>query len=378
MKLKTLTACYLLAFAMTSCIQNEALNSEADIESCTLAGNVLSRTPIIDNNEIRLMVKQGVDVSKLAPEFTMTSGATLSPASGTVRDFTKSQAYSYTVTSQDKKWTKEYTVKVFIYEINTNYHFENFKLHINPSLSIEDYYIFYEKNNGGDELMTWASGNEGFAYTGVQATKDEYPTTVDAKGWNDNCLKLQTKSTGPLGELLGMPLAAGNLFMGNFKINLDDVLSATKFGVQFTHIPTHLRGYYKYKSGDIFYTLNTSTNPPKLEPVFNKKDICDIYAVFYRTDANLESLDGHNVLDENNPNIISIARINNAQETSQWLPFECSFKLLPGREIDKTLLSEGHYNIAVVFSSSIRGDHFEGAPGSTLFIDEVELDYEGK
>lgn len=39
-------------------------------------------------------------------------------------------------------------------------------------------------------------------------------------------------------------------------------------------------------------------------------------------------------------------------------------------------LAEGKYNLAIVFSSSIRGDHFEGAPGSTLLIDEIELGYE--
>lgn len=33
------------------------------------------------------------------------------------------------------------------------------------------------------------------------------------------------------------------------------------------------------------------------------------------------------------------------------------------------------YNLAIVFASSIKGDLFEGAVGSTLYIDEVELSY---
>ena len=32
--------------------------------------------------------------------------------------------------------------------------------------------------------------------------------------------------------------------------------------------------------------------------------------------------------------------------------------------------------IAIVFTSSIRGDYFEGAPGSVLMIDDVRLNYE--
>jgi hypothetical protein len=38
-------------------------------------------------------------------------------------------------------------------------------------------------------------------------------------------------------------------------------------------------------------------------------------------------------------------------------------------------LEDGKYNVAIVFSSSIKGDLFEGAAGSTLYIDEVELSY---
>ena len=35
MKIKTLIACFILACAATSCIQDEALNSEAAIDACT-------------------------------------------------------------------------------------------------------------------------------------------------------------------------------------------------------------------------------------------------------------------------------------------------------------------------------------------------------
>lgn len=35
MKIKTLTSCFFLAFAISSCIQDEALNSEAAIDGCT-------------------------------------------------------------------------------------------------------------------------------------------------------------------------------------------------------------------------------------------------------------------------------------------------------------------------------------------------------
>ena len=48
---------------------------------------------------------------------------------------------------------------------------------------------------------------------------------------------------------------------------------------------------------------------------------------------------------------------------------------LPGKTVDSQKLEDGKYNVAIVFSSSIKGDLFEGAAGSTLYIDEVELSY---
>ena len=47
-----------------------------------------------------------------------------------------------------------------------------------------------------------------------------------------------------------------------------------------------------------------------------------------------------------------------------------------GKTIDMELLASGGYNIAIVMSSSIGGDKFKGAPGSTLWVDDMVLEYE--
>ena len=49
--------------------------------------------------------------------------------------------------------------------------------------------------------------------------------------------------------------------------------------------------------------------------------------------------------------------------------------MFSGKYIDKEKLTAGKYNVAIVFTSSLEGDHFNGAIGSTLLIDEVELIY---
>ena len=75
--------------------------------------------------------------------------------------------------------------------------------------------------------------------TGVAKTADDYPTFQIANGKNGKCLSLVTRSTGFFGGLVGMPIAAGNLFIGSFDVNnaMSNPLQATKFGLPFRHVP---------------------------------------------------------------------------------------------------------------------------------------------
>ena len=206
--------------------------------------------------------------------------------------------------------------------------------------------------------------------TPLKATAEEYPTSQSTNGVEIKCLKLTTCETGYWGSLLGMPIAAGNLFLGSFEVRPTDILRSTKFGTPFSNIPTSITGYYKYKAGKSFQIDG--------KPVDNKKDICDIYAVFYETDEKLSTLDGTNILAEDNTHIVSVARIKDAKETDEWIKFDLPFEYRTGKSVDMEKLKAGKYNLAIVFSSSIRGDHFEGAPGSTLYIDEVLLNFTNK
>lgn len=371
MKVRNLIACLLLGSLVTSCIKDEALNAEADIVTCIVPGDVLNREPIIENERITLIVKRGTDVTSLAPEFTLTEGATVTPASGSILDFSSPQYYE--VTSQDGKWKKRYKVETsFAGVTNTVYHFENAKLDKSGH-----YIVFYETDTQGKETMEWASGNPGYALTGVQGGSDIYPTYQSPNGYREKCLTLTTRKTGWLGNSVNMPIAAGNLFIGTFDVlnALQDALTATKFGSSFSYVPTYIKGYYKFKAGDTFYVLDP-TKDDKLKPVPGKKDICDIYAVFYEPTEDMKTLNGANILSEDNPNILSVARINDAKETDEWIAFNLPFVYREGKTVDPVKLEEGKYNLAIVFSSSIDGAYFEGAPGSTLYIDEVELGYE--
>ena len=358
MKLTRLLSCLFLCIIGMSCIQDEAQNAEADIEDCIVPADILRRDPIITNDKVTLMVKADTDLSKQSPEFTLTPGATISPASGTTRDFSEPQYY--TVTSEDGNWKKRYEVTYIVTGIGTEYNFENVK-----HAGTAGYDVFYETDKNGNTIMDWASGNPGFALTDMNAKRDTFPTLSSSNGYKGNCVKLVTRSTGDFGSRLGMPIAAGNLFMGTFDIlsAVTNALKATKFGMPFEYVPTYLTGYYKHKAGPEF------SESGKI--VSGKKDMFDIYAIFYETTDNVKMLDGTNKF--THPNLISIARIEDPKETDEWTQFYLPFKTQPGKTIDRDKLKAGKYNVAIVFSSSVEGDLFNGAVGSTLYIDEVEL-----
>lgn len=373
MKLKVFTISLLLAgAACVSCIREEALNTEADIESCTLADGLLNRDPVIENEKVTLYLKKTADLSALAPEFTLTPGATISPASGTKLNFSSPQYYE--VTSEDGQWKKQYKVEATTtYNIPTLFQFEKVRT---TKTAKGEYQIFYETDNSGKETIVWASGNSGYALTGAGSGADTYPTYQSNIGYRNKCLALTTRKTGKYGADMNMPIAAGNLFLGTFEVlnALTNPLKATKFGIPTDAVPSRIQGYYKYKAGEKFYELDKS-RPDKLKPVPDKTDIFNIYAVFYESTEDMKTLDGTNALAEDNQNILAVAQITDAKETDEWTEFDLPFVFRPGKTVDPVKLAEGKYSLAVVFSSSIDGDHFSGAPGSTLCVDEVTMEY---
>lgn len=344
----------------TACIRDEAQNAEADILTLRVADNILLRQPIIANDKVTLYVHAWEDVTEIAPEFTLTEGATISPASGTVRDFTEPQVY--TVTSQDKRWSKNYTVSFVKEGVVTEYHFEEMRPYTYSGQ--EKFHILYEKRTDGSE-MEWGSGNAGWMITNSSAPMTDYPTVQVDSGVVGKCIQLTTRSTGFFGSLAGAPIAAGNLFFGTFQINLANPAKSTRFGIPFNKVPQRLTGYYKYTvgTGDYYKDAKKQSTP--------SEDMFDIYAVFYEVTDDVPYLDGTNIL--TSENIISIARLQEKKETKEWTEFAIPFVLQDGKSVDAEKLANQRYNLAIVLTSSIDGAVFTGRIGSMLHVDEMIL-----
>jgi hypothetical protein len=100
----------------------------------------------------------------------------------------------------------------------------------------------------------------------------------------------------------------------------------------------------------------------------------NIYAVFYRNqdaEGNTVVLHGDDVM--TSPLIVSKAQVASLPPTTERTKFEMTFESLA--PIDKAVLDSRGYNLALVFSSSKTGDTFEGAVGSTLCVDKVEITF---
>ena len=241
-------------------------------------------------------------------------------------------------------------------------HFENAK-----------YTTWYEEDANGTRLNWWATANAGFQMSGQGKTPADFPTSVDSAGVKGCCVKLTTCSTGAFGKMMKMPIAPGNLFIGEFlTANATKApLEATRFGLPIAHCkPISLTGYYKYTPGEVF------TNKA-MEEIPERIDTCAIYSVLYEIDPNnFEPLNGSNVLSSDR--IVLVAQLENPGAESEWTEFEIPYQEFGGNIFDRKKLENGEYAITIVASSSKGGEVFEGAVGSTLYIDELKIKWDNK
>ena len=314
--------------AATSCIQDEALNTECDILTCSLPAEVVMSDPKITNDP-----------------------------------------------------TKKYS-------------------------------IFNEIDNNGNFLMAWASGNPGFVMCGEadKAAKAKYGktqykdhiweffpttavykegTTLSVDGENvanfmlgdkyaqPEFIRLVTRSAGGFGSMVGMPIAAGNIFQGEFDLGnaISAPREATKFGEPYHYKPLTLSGEYRYVAGETF-------TDEKGKPVVGRTDIFSIYAIYFLTDDKVTYIDSNvHYNDFMHPNMVALANLTDARVTglgdNDWVKFEITFDYSAyNKVVDKALLAKGRYKLGIVIASSAEGDYFRGSVGSTLDVRNLKVTHE--
>lgn len=194
----------------------------------------------------------------------------------------------------------------------------------------------------------WATGNEGATTLGSS-------NSIPVEGSD-----ARTGKAGKL-ETVTVPLvgyAAGNLLIGSYSTNLNDMASSVQFGRSYNGArPVKLTGYYKYTPGT---SMNKNGKIPTDRTL--TVDECDIYVKLWSGDE-----------------VIAESHFITNQTVSEYTRFD-----LP---IEYTNMTKRPDKITIVATSSRYGGEFEGtnmfntkvvgqvAEGSTLWVDDFELSY---
>lgn len=186
---------------------------------------------------------------------------------------------------------------------------------------------------------------------------------------DDNSAEITTSRTvaaEPNGLVPGV--TAGTLFIGEFKVDIFNTLKSTHFGIPYNNKPVDFKITYKFTPGTTFYkTIQNDEGGNITEVMPNEKDECSINAYLYEVSSYAETLDGTNINTSNKVILKAVLADGSAKAdyTSVTIPF--------------TEIGNGSYDpakkykLAIVCSSSKRGDEFMGADGSKLWVKYLEV-----
>lgn len=307
------------------------------------------------------------DISKVWGQFAYLSGAcNLEEITSPVqfRYKKKADAEWTTVEAVQEEGTKNYSAKVAPLDFGTEYEYYILcgdKAGETCTFTTESYVEISNLNfdtwtqngknwypNADASNSYWATGNEGVTTLG-----DSNSIPVEgSEANNGKAAKLKTVSVALVGY------AAGNLLIGNYSTNLNDMASSVQFGRDYSGArPVKLTGYYKYTPGT---SMNKNGKIPSDRTL--TVDECDIYVKLWSGDV-----------------VIAESHFVTNQTVSEYTQFE-----LP---IEYTDMTKRPDKITIVATSSRYGGEFEGsgmfntkvvgqvAEGSTLWVDDFELSY---
>ena len=308
-------------------------------------------TTIYEGNNIYIAVDLDYDVTNVTPLIQISNFASITPQLGTPKNF--SSHVTYTVTSESGISN---IYNVWLYKISPEIQLPNSDFQQWHFTTTSNKTYMQIGRNTSDTI--WATSNAGAASI---ATPNVIPTKNEQ---GDTIPELQTLNTGKLAQLIGQGIAAGSLFTGTFKLNLSDPIASAKFGTPFVARPKSFSVTYKYAPG------TTMLNGKGVE--IEGQDSLDIYALLEdRSTTPWKRV------------ATAWFRSSTPQPAFVSISLNFSYGKLPNPkpyEVPKNGVvwgngSEKPTHISVVFTGSARGDFFEGAPGSTLWVTNFKLNY---
>lgn len=208
----------------------------------------------------------------------------------------------------------------------------------------------------------WDTSNPGSGEYGYNPTSQ----STDIKHGGNASAKLTT-------EYAVIKLAAASLYYGKFNSLTGGLIpkgAKIDFGKPFISRPIVFKGYFQYAP----MAIDNYNNPPAGTVQKGDMDICSIYIALSKKAYIVDNTDTSTFIDfAGDNNIIAYGELPVTEcvnTNRQWKEFNIPLKY-------KNLTEKPSY-IIIVCSSSKYGDYFTGGKGSTMYLDDFELIYDGE
>lgn len=344
-----------VAALLFGCVREDQFgkSDRAEIKTFVIPGQ--SGTSAIDDETLTIVVtvpETTMDFMLTPTEITLSNFAEVSPSAGEVQDF--SEPVDYFVTAEDG------TVNVYTVLVERG--------GSQPQLdnsSFEDWYtesvgFTSVEQPGVDKNSTiWGTANRGLALGGAPGN------TTRQQRDNTNYARMESVAAPAL-----VRLAAATIFIGKFTDgfpSVTDPRSNIDLGTSFTARPISFSFSYTYRPG--------SDNRDGGGQPLPYGDQCDVYLLLEnRADGNIRRVgtawfrSGEEVIDWTRQNVP--IKYGELDPSDPWYDYA---QPREGEEWGGE--AEAITHITILATSSFEGDFFNGAIGSTLELDDIELEY---
>lgn len=279
-----------------------------------------------------------------------------SSATATLTGLTSAMVYEYQLTDGEISIAKgEFTTETEIALYNGSFEIWN---------KSGDTWYPETAEKAGNTTSFWNTSNPGTSQ-GMGATGGAVnPTTGVTTPIHGGTYAAELKSTEKLSVF-----AAASLYTGSF-MGLSGMSANMEFGKAFTTRPTGLHGYYKYTPAVINKVDRTPAGVTIVQG--ETMDQCAIFIALAKKTFTFNNKNEDQYIQyATDPNIIAYGELPSgaATEGDGYVEFNIPLKYKN--------LTDQPTHIIVVCSSSKYGDYMTGGVGSTLYVDDLSLIYDG-
>lgn len=279
-----------------------------------------------------------------------------SSATATLTGLTSAMVYEYQLTDGEISIAKgEFTTETEIALYNGSFEIWN---------KSGDTWYPETAEKAGNTTSFWNTSNPGTSQGMGAIGGAVNPTTGVTTPIHGGTYAAELKSTEKLSGF-----AAASLYTGSF-MGLSGMSANMEFGKAFTTRPTGLHGYYKYTPAVINKVDRTPAGVTIVQG--ETMDQCAIFIALAKKTFTFNNKNEDQYIQyATDPNIIAYGELPSgaATEGDGYVEFNIPLKYKN--------LTDQPTHIIVVCSSSKYGDYMTGGVGSTLYVDDLSLIYDG-